>query len=173
MRRRRGVNLGMLTEVRTEKAARQKLAVILEPINDVKHKPKKMMTFGGFIVKYRTLKLANKKGTTVDGYDTNIRAHYLPEFGDWQLSDISTEAVQTFLNQKRLEGRVVQTLKNLKWGLSSIFECAIKYEYITSNPARGADLPPEEIKERTELPTGDQLQQLIAALSVRLYGWWP
>jgi site-specific recombinase XerC len=164
VRRRRGVNLGLLTEVKTEKAARQKLAVILEPINDVKHKPKKMMTFRGFIGKYRSLKLANKKGTTVDGYETNIRAHYLPEFGDRQLSDISIEEVQTFLNQKRLEGKAVQTLRNLKWGLSSIFECAIKYGYITSNPARGADLPPEGIKEQKELPTGDQLQQLIGAL---------
>jgi hypothetical protein len=82
VRRRRDVNLGSLKEVKTEKAARQKLAVILEPINDAKHRPKKMMTFRGFIEKYRSLKLANKKGTTMHGYETNIRAHYLPEFGD-------------------------------------------------------------------------------------------
>jgi integrase/predicted DNA-binding transcriptional regulator AlpA len=164
VRRRRGVNLGSLKEVKTEKAARQKLAVILEPINDAKHRPKKMMTFSGFIGKYRSLKLANKKGTTVHGYETNIRAHYLPEFGDQQLSEISIEAVQAFLNQKRLEGKAVQTLKNLKWGLSAIFEAAIKYGYITLNPARGTDLPPEEIKEQKQLPTGDQLNKLIERL---------
>ena len=164
MRRRRGVNLGSLKEVKTEKAARQKLAVILEPINDGKHRPKKMMTFRGFIEKYRSLKLANKKGTTVHGYETNIRAHYLPEFGDQQLSEISIEAVQAFLNQKAIEGKAVQTLKNLKWGLSAIFVAAIKYGYITSNPAHGTDLPPEEIKEQKQLPTGDQLNQLIERL---------
>ncbi len=60
-----------------------------------------MMTFRGFIEKYRSLKLANKKGTTVHGYETNIRAHYLPEFGDEQLSDISIEAVQAFINSIR------------------------------------------------------------------------
>jgi predicted DNA-binding transcriptional regulator AlpA len=106
VRRRRGVNLGSLAEVKTEKAARQKLAVILEPINDAKHRPKKLMTFRGFIGIYRKLKLTNKKGTTVHGYETNIRAHYLPEFGDMQLSEISTEAVQAFLNQKRLKARL-------------------------------------------------------------------
>lgn len=164
VRRRRGVNLGSLKEVKTEKAARQKLGVILEPINDGKHRPKKMMTFRGFIEKYRSLKLANKKGTTVHGYETNIRAHYLPEFGDQQLSEISIEAVQAFLNQKAIEGKAVQTLKNLKWGLSAIFVAAIKYGYITSNPARGTDLPPEEIKEQKQLPTGDQLNQLIERL---------
>jgi hypothetical protein len=73
--RRRAVNLSSLTDVPTEPAARQKLAVILVTINDAKHRPKRMMTFRGFIAKYRSLKLANKKGTTVHGYETNIRAH--------------------------------------------------------------------------------------------------
>jgi hypothetical protein len=39
-------------------------------------------------------------------------AGYLPEFGDMQLSEISIEAVLTFLNQKAIEGKAVQTLKN-------------------------------------------------------------
>ena len=164
VRKRIGVNLGSLKEVPTEKAARQKLAVILNPINDVNHRPKKMMTFRGFIEKYRSLKLANQKGTTVHGYETNIRAHYLPEFGDRELSDISIEAVQTFLNQKASEGKAVQTLKNLKWGLSSIFVAAMKYGYMTSNPAKGTDLPPEPIKERKQLPSYDQLGLLIEKL---------
>ena len=60
------------------------------------------------------------------GYETNIRAHYLPEFGPIQLSEITPEAVQQFLNQKASEGKAVQTLRNLKWGLSSIFVAAAK-----------------------------------------------
>lgn len=115
-RKRIAVTLGSLKEIPNEKIARQKLAVILNPINDVHHRPKKMMTFRSFIEKYRSLKLSNKKGTTVHGYETNIRAHYLPEFGDMQLSEISIEAVQTFLNLKANEGKATQTLKNLKWG---------------------------------------------------------
>ena len=163
-RRRRGVNLGTVKDVRSKKAALQKLAVILEPINQAKCRPKTMMTFRGFVAKYRMLKMTNQKGTTVHGYETNIRAHYLPEFGDIQLSEITVEAVQTFVNQKAKEGKAVQTLKNLKWGLSSIFRAAVKYGYMTSNPARGADLPPGEVREEKKLPTGNQLVQLIASL---------
>jgi integrase len=100
----------------------------------------------------------------VDGYENNIHAHYLPAFGDQQLSEISLEAVQTFLNHKTAEGKSVQTVKNLKWGLSSIFKLAIKYGYITSNPAKGADLPPEPIKERAVLPDHGQLNALIHKL---------
>ena len=167
VRARKSVVLGSLKDVPNEKVARQKLAVILNPINDkdVKRKPKKMMSFSGFIDKYRALKMANQKGTTVHGYETNIRAHYLPEFGDFELADITPEDVQTFLNQKRLEGKAVQTLRNLKWGLSSIFECAIKHGYIKSNPAATADLPPDEVKEDPVLPTGHQLSQLMENLA--------
>jgi integrase/predicted DNA-binding transcriptional regulator AlpA len=164
VRKRFVANLGSLKDVPNEKVARQKLGVILNPINGVRHKPRQMMSFCGFIQKYRALKLVNQKGTTVHGYETNIRAHYLPEFGDRELSDISAEDVQTFLNQKRLEGKAVQTLKNLKWGLSSIFESAIKFGYIKFNPARSSDLPPEEVKEDPELPTPADLIQLIEAL---------
>jgi integrase/predicted DNA-binding transcriptional regulator AlpA len=164
VRKRVGVKLGSLEEVPNKKVASQKLGSILNPINDVKHKPKKMTTFRGFIEKYRALKMANQKGTTVHGYETNIRAHYLPEFGDRELSDISAEDVQTFINQKRLEGKAHQTLKNLKWGLNSIFESAIKYGYISANPASRADLPPEEVKEDVELPTPEDIVCLIEEL---------
>ena len=62
MRKRIAVNLGSLKDVPNDKVARQKLAAVFNPINDVKHKPKKMTTFRGFIAKYRTLKMANQKG---------------------------------------------------------------------------------------------------------------
>ncbi len=54
-RKRRAVNLGTVKEIRSERAARLKLAAILEPMNDAKCQPKKMMTFRGFVEKYRSL----------------------------------------------------------------------------------------------------------------------
>jgi integrase len=164
VRKRRAVNLGSVKDVRSKKAALQKLAVILEPINQAKCRPKMIMSFRGYIAKYRALKLANLKGTTVHGYENNIEVHFLPEFGDRQLSEIAPEDVQVFINQKRLEGKAHQTLTNMKWGLSSIFESAIKHGYIKENPAANADLPPKGVKEKVKLPTGDQLIRLIEAL---------
>jgi hypothetical protein len=54
VRKRRSVYLGTEKDL-SEKAARQKLGVILEPINSGSSRPRKMMTFRGFIQKYRTL----------------------------------------------------------------------------------------------------------------------
>lgn len=163
-RKRRYVNLGLLKDVPSKRAAQQKLAKILEPINDFSQSSQKLITFRGFIEKYRSLKLAIKKETTARGYETNIRAHYLPRFGEVQLSQISIESVQEFLNAKNAEGKSVQTIKNLKWGLSSIFVAAIKYGYMSSNPATGTDLPPEPIRERKEFPTFAELSLLIERL---------
>lgn len=102
------MNLGTVKQL-SEKAARQRLVAIVEPINQAKCKPKTMMTFRGFLAKYRTLKLVNKKGTTVHGYETNIRAHYLPEFGEMQLAEITPEAVQSFINLKAKRCRPSRT----------------------------------------------------------------
>ena len=82
VQKRRAVNLGSVKDVRSKKAVPLKLAVILEPINKAKCRPKMMMSFRGYIAKYRALKLANLKGTTVHGYKNNIEVHFLPEFGD-------------------------------------------------------------------------------------------
>lgn len=163
-RKRRSMNIGYLEDVPTKREAQQKLAVILKPINDRAQILKMRITFREFIEKYRSLKLANKKQTTMRGYETNIRVHYLPTFGAMRLADISSETVQAFLNGKTIEGKAVQTIKNLKWGLSSIFVAAIKYGYMSFNPAQGTELPPEPIRERKEFPTFAELSLLIERL---------
>ncbi len=55
-------------------------------------------------------------------------------------------------------------MKNLKWGLSSIFESAIKHKYLKENPAAPVDLPPDEVKENAPQPTPAHLIQLIEEL---------
>jgi integrase/predicted DNA-binding transcriptional regulator AlpA len=164
IRKRRSVKLGLQKDIPAESQAKRKLAQILVTINSDEYRPKSVITFRGFVQKYRELKMTTKKGTTQHGYETNIRAHYLPHFGDWLLSEIDVEAVQKFLNLKRATGKAFNTLKNLKWGLSSIFTAAVKYGYVQSNPVRGADLPPEEIREQAQLPNHGQLNLLIENL---------
>jgi Phage integrase, N-terminal SAM-like domain len=164
-RKRKSVNLGLLSIVPTKRAAQRKLGGILAEINDADYRPRSTVTFSGFVKKYRELKMPTKKGTTQHGYEVNLRKHFIPFFGEMQLSEIDTETVQAFINQKIAADYSHNTLKNLKWGLSSVFEEAVKYKYLKSNPVRTADLPPEGIREDAPLPTGSQLELLIAHLS--------
>jgi len=167
-RKKKSVNLGLLSDVPTKRAAQRKLADILADINDANYRPRTTVTFSGFAKKYRELKLPTKKGTTQHGYDVNLRKHFVPFFGDMLLSDIDTETVQAFLNQKVADGYAFDTLKNLKWGLSAVFSAAVKFGYVKSNPVPSTDLPPEGIKEEAPLPTGSQLELLIANLPYAL-----
>lgn len=66
------VKLWTNEEVPTKKEAQQKLAVILKPINDRAQIPKMRITFREFIEKYRSLKLANKKQTTMRGRTSTL-----------------------------------------------------------------------------------------------------
>jgi len=163
-RKRKSVNLGLLSDVPTKRAAQRRLGEILAEINDADYRPRSTVTFSGFVKKYRELKLPSKKGTTQHGYEVNLRKHFIPFFDDIQLSEIDTETVQAFLNQKVAAGYAFDTLKNLKWGLSSVFSAAVKYGYVKSNPVRSADLPPEGIQEEPKLPTASELDLLIANL---------
>jgi integrase len=164
-RKRKSVKLGLQTDLPTKRAALRKLSETLSEINDTNYRPKSAMSFRTFIGRYRELKLATKKGTTQHGYENNIRKHYLPFFGDLPLAEIDTEQVQAFINRKTTkEKKSFNTLKNLKWGLSSIFAAAVKFSYIKENPVRNADLPPREVKEEDELPTAEHLDKLISAL---------
>ena len=163
-RKRKTVNLGLLADVPTKRAAMRKLGEILAEVNDVSYRPRSTATFSAFVKKYRELKMPTKKGTTQRGYSVNLRKHFIPFFGDMQLSDIDAETVQAFLNNKVADGYSYNTLKNLKWGLSSVFAAAVKFGYIKSNPVRATELPPEDIKEEAKLPQASELELLIAHL---------
>jgi integrase len=164
-RKRKSVKIGLQEDLPTKRTALRKLSEILSQINDTNYRPKSAMSFRSFISKYRELKLATKKGTTQHGYETNIRAHYLPHFADEPLAEIDTEQIQAFINQKATkEKKSFNTLKNLKWGLSSIFAAAVKFGYIKENPVRNADLPPRDVREEEKLPTAEHLDKLIARL---------
>lgn len=72
---------------------------------------------------------------------------------------------QAFVNEQATKGKKsFNTLKNLKWGLSSVFAAAVKYGYIKENPVPNADLPPKGIQEEEKLPTAEHLDKLISAL---------
>jgi hypothetical protein len=53
IRRRRSVKLGLQKDIPTEEQAKRKLAKVLVTINDDGYRPKSVITFRGFITKYR------------------------------------------------------------------------------------------------------------------------
>jgi hypothetical protein len=77
----RAVVLGLVSEL-SEREARNKLAVLLRPINEGKYRPEATITFGQFVKECWELAVVpHSKASSVRYYGLQIRCHLLPTFG--------------------------------------------------------------------------------------------
>ena len=158
-RKQRTVNLGRKTDLPTKRLAQRKLADRLATVNDPSYRPETEITLNEFMPRFEQLKLATKKHTTRQGYQSVLRCHIQPVFGEWKLSEIQEEDVRRFVNRKLLDLQW-NSVKNIKWVLSAVFSTAKKYRYVKHNPVQEVKLPPEPVRALKELPTVDQLHCL-------------
>lgn len=168
VRKQRTINLGLLKDVPTKRQAQRALADTLAQINAADYQPRSVITVRDFIEnKYKPLKLQQQKWTTQQGYKGILRRNVLPHWGELQLSDITEEDAQALLNLHISDGLARNTLKNIKWAISSVFTSAMRFGYCKSNPIRSVDLPPEEPIAATKLPSEKQWQKLLSRLGER------
>jgi len=77
-----------------------------------------------------------------------IQTHLLKAFEDFELTDLSRDRLQKFLDQKaRSLSRSV--VSHLRWDLNAIFKMAAEDAIIEGNPA-GSLVTPKEAKTRTK-----------------------
>ncbi len=165
VRKQRAINLGRATEIPTKRLAERKLADRLSEVNDTDYRPRPVITVGDFVeTRYRKLILPLRKRTTQHGYEVILGHHILPEFGSRQLSAVTEEDVQGFINRKAASGLAWNTVKNIISVLSAVYAAAVKYGYLKVNPARSAELSQEPVRLQPRLPSDEELQQLQNAL---------
>lgn len=165
IRKRRSKNLGRLAELPTKKLALRKLSEIVTELNALDYRPRSVITVRDFVEdKYRKLVLPVRKPTTQHGYGVVLDRHVLPEIGDRQLVEVTTEDVQTLINRKVADGLSYNSVKNIRTVLSAVFTAAVKYGYRKQNPARQTELPPEPVRALPPLPSEEELQRLMDAL---------
>ena len=162
-RRQRSVVLGPVREL-GKRAAERILSERLADINQGRHKPEVVITFERFVLErwepniYPMLRFL-----TVRNYRYIVRTHLLPFFGAMRLPEISPADVQMLLAQKakQLAPRSVLSLRNR---LLKIFGIAMKWGYVQSNPAQGAQIPAlVDTRDRRTLTAG-QVRRLLAVL---------
>ncbi|MGC2417438.1 MAG: site-specific integrase [Candidatus Acidiferrales bacterium] len=155
----------MVTEM-SEREARNKLAVLIRPINEGKYRPEATMTFGQFLKKcWEPAVVPHLKATSVRYYGKQIERHLLPTFGEWRLKDITKEEVQRFLGQKRKQGLSGSSVHGIRTALGKVLQAAVDWNYLEENSARGIRLGDRTpIQERAYL-LPDQLALLLNSLS--------
>ena len=116
---------------------------------------------------FETFKKPKLKPTTLQGYQSNMRKHLFPAFGDLRLDTITPETVQTFLNERAaLAKNTVHTMFVL---FSEIMDSAFEDCLIPSNPAKSKriSIPSTKKTERKALsPT--QLKAIIKEIAEKL-----
>ncbi len=162
---RRSVILGPVSEIGSERAARNKLDELLQPVNKGQ-KPKLMLTFGEFVQEHWQPKiLCLFKLSTQIGYRPLLSRHLVPYFKPVLLSEIGPAQVQGFLSEKAKARLSWHTLRNLRNLLSCVFRTAVEWEYLVENPVTRTKLPPHNIRPNgTEFLTPAQVRQLAAEL---------
>jgi integrase len=164
LRRQRSVILGRVSEL-GKRQALQRLSERLAAINQGRQKPEHLITFQRFVLErwepnlYPTLRHSTQRN-----YRWYVRRHLLPFFGEMRLSEIGAADVQVFVSRKskQIAPKTVVCLRNL---LSKIFSTAQRWDFLSVNPAQGAQVPAlVDTRERLTL-TPKQVRALLAELA--------
>ena len=85
----------------------------------------------------QSLEVQGRKASTLAAYESTLRAHLMPHFGDRDLHRITTEDVEGFVAASRAKGCAAKSIRNYLGALHSIFEFA----KVRPNPVTDARKP--------------------------------
>lgn len=156
--------LGFVAEL-SEREARNKLVLLLRPINEGKYRPEATITFGQFLKEcWEPAVVPQLKPTSVRYYGKQIERHLLPVFREWRIKDITKAEVQRFLGQKRKQGLSGSSVHGIRTALGKVLQAAVDWNYLEDNSARGIRLGDRTpVQERAYL-LPDQLAPLLNVL---------
>jgi integrase len=95
---------------------------------------------GGELVLARAT-IRGRKKSTLMGYESLIRIHLVPHFGERPLREVGRREIDGFIRQTAQSGRSVKTTFNALGVLHSIFEAARREGWVAGNPCTLVDKP--------------------------------
>ncbi|UOF91055.1 site-specific integrase [Fodinisporobacter ferrooxydans] len=154
--------------------ARKEYAKFLTEIESGTYIKPEKMTVDSFVNNEWLKKFAetNYSPTTLKKYIGQLNAHILPEIGHKQLDDIKPLHLVTYLNKLeqndiRKDGRVgklsAATIKDIYKIMKSVFNKAVEWKVISSDPMDGVSQPKVE-RKKMKYYTSDEAQEVIEAL---------
>ena len=156
--------LGLVSEL-SEREARNKMSVLLRPINEGKYRPEATVTFGQFIKEcWEPAAVPNLKSSSVRYYGLQIRCHLLPTFGAWRIKDITKAEVQRFLADKRRQGFSGSSVHGMRTALGKVLQAAVDWNYLEQNTAPGIRLGDRAPAKEQAYLLPEQLSPLLNSL---------
>jgi len=107
----------------------------------------------------------NLRATTNARYESALRVHVIPRWGDVRLDKIEHGDVQRWLAQLSAAGQAGASVRKAHGVLSAILDLAVRERRLASNPSQGVNLPALNERRRGYL-TAEQVDQLASNAGV-------
>src|ERR1044072_304633 len=162
------------TDSDDKKAARPTAIEFLSAINELNSNPKKAtrkeqtetgLTFERFIKTRWASYVAKRKmePSTLAGYDSIINKHLLPVFGERELASIEVGDMTDFFDG--LYGKMKEkTILNIFNVTYKMFDIAVEYDLVKSNPVRKHLHKPEFEKEGKPVLAPETVREILTKL---------
>lgn len=126
--------------------------VVVPPDENGQHRKDGLSTrFSDIAERWFTLyKVGKVRETTLTGYESYLKRHVLPYFGEMDVRDISIDDVQLFLNSK--ESLSKKTIDEIWLVVRMVLDVAFEDGLIPSNPSKSKRLRNPSKKKSTRLP---------------------
>lgn len=121
------------------------------------------MTVGEWLDTWLAEYLADVKQGTYNCYESLVRCHIKPAFGELHLSELRPPMIQKFYNQLRTEGLSPKSIKNIHGCFHRALDMAVRIEYLSKNPTSFCVIPRVVEKQVVPLDAPEQ-KRLFEAL---------
>ena len=160
--------LGRCAEL-TEGGAWAKMQEYLRPLNELAGLRHALPT--NFRAYVSTVFLPQRRKKWKDSTDTTtterIETHLFPAFEDFDLSDLTRDRLQRFLDDKVRDGLSRSVVSHLRWDLNAVFKMASEDTIVQGNPA-GSLVTPKGAKTLAKLSMSlDDVRLALSVLDLR------
>ena len=124
--------------------------------------------FAPFAMRYLETHTRNIKATTAIKYETNLRVHVIPEFGDKSLKSIRSIDVSEWVTKMSESGKSVGTIRGAHTMMSQVMIEAVRSGLINSNPCAHTRFQ-RKTQYEPNIMTPDEVKILMNAMPERYY----
>ncbi len=111
------------------------------------------------------LDLHGRRASTIEAFESGLRVHLVPYFGDTPIGRITHEDVERFMSRLRRKGLAPKSVKNYLSTLHSVFDYALRKRWIGENPCRLVNKPKTDDSDPDiRFLTLDELEAVIRAI---------
>jgi integrase len=146
----------------TKSEAERLLAARTEELFSGTFRELKQATFAEFAEKWLAEYARPRvKPSTYDGYERYLRSALIPAFGDYPLVALETGMIQEFIAKLLASGKSPKTANNFLVPLRKMLSDAVRWGYLTNNPAADVQRARVVHKEMKVL-TPEQVRRFLA-----------